>query len=88
MAQAVASIIRSLHQGQDSSLQIMIDDLKAHALFLDESIQGDVLAFAEQVLFQMVYDPWHMVTIPIENAADRLVEDLGFCPPPYLFRIG
>ncbi len=88
MAQAVASIIKSLHEGQDSSLHMMIDNLKAHALFMDESIQQGVLAFSEQVLFQMVYDPWHAVTIPIENAADQLVEELGFCPPPYVFRIG
>ena len=88
MAQAVAEIIKTLHQGKDSSLHVMIDDLKAHALFLDDVIQSDVLAFSEQVIFQMVYDPFHSVTIPVEQAADRLIEDLGFCPPPYVFRIG
>ncbi len=87
MAQAVASILHSLHQGQPSIIGFLLEDLRAHALFMEDFIQQDVLIFAEQVQFQMAYDPWHSVTLNVEQAADRLIEDLGFCPPPYFFRI-
>lgn len=88
MAQAVASVIHCLGHGQKSLMTLLLDDLKAHALFLDDAIQQDVLAFAEQVQFQMHYDPYHNVTLEVEQAADKLVEDMGFCPPPYFFSLG
>lgn len=59
----------------------MLEDLKIRSIYLDEEIQQDVLMFAEQVQFQYDYDPWHKVTIDIERAADRLIEDLGFIKP-------
>ena len=81
MAQEVGDIILCLHSGQRSAADLMLEDLKIRSIYLDEEIQQDVLMFAEQVQFQYDYDPWHKVTIDIERAADRLIEDLGFIKP-------
>lgn len=81
MVQDIGKIIYYLHTGQRSSADLLIEDLKARSIFMDEDIQQDVLAFSEQVCFQYDYDPWHQVTSNVQRAADKLIEDLGFTPP-------
>lgn len=81
IAEGVGKIIHFLHTGQRSSADLLIEELKIRAVYLDEAIQRDVLVFAEEVQFQYAYDPWHKVTSEVEKAADRLIEDLGFIPP-------
>lgn len=78
MAEDIAKIIQFLHQGQRSAADLLIEDLKTRAVYLDEDIQHDVLVFAEQVQFQYDYDPWHKVTHDVEKAANHLIESLGF----------
>ena len=78
MAEDVGKIISSLHRGERSTADLLIEDLKVKAIYLDETIQQDVLSFAEQVQFQYDYDPWHKVTLEVVQAADRLIESLGF----------
>lgn len=81
IAEGVGKIIHYLHTGQRSAADLLIEDLKVRSVYLDEEIQRDVLIFAEEVQFQYAYDPWHKVTLEVEKAADKLIEDLGFCPP-------
>jgi hypothetical protein len=81
IAEGVGKIIHFLHTGQRSSADLLIEELKIRSVYLDESIQRDVLIFAEEVQFQYAYDPWHKVTPEVEKAADKLIEDLGFIPP-------
>ncbi len=81
MAQEIGEIIQCLHRGQRSLADLMIEDLKSRAIYLDEEIQQSVLQFAEQVQFQYDYDPWHKVTLDVQQAADHLIEDLGFRSP-------
>lgn len=78
MLENIAKIVQYLHLGKREAADILIQDLKTRAVFLDEQIQQDVLMFAEQVQFQYDYDPWHLVTKEIQKAADKLIEDLGF----------
>ncbi len=80
MCNDIAKIIQHLHKGEQSQSEPLIKDLKVRSLFLDDTIQNDVLIFAEQVQFQYAYDPWHKVTPEVQKAADRLIEDLGFQP--------
>ncbi|OGN63717.1 MAG: hypothetical protein A3E80_00645 [Chlamydiae bacterium RIFCSPHIGHO2_12_FULL_49_9] len=77
MAEDVAEILRCLHTGRRSALDLLLQDLKTRSIYFEEQIQQDVLVFAEQVQFQYDYDPWHKVTREIEKAADKLIEDLG-----------
>jgi len=81
MAQDIGKIIHYLHNGQRSAADLLIEDLKTRAIFMDEQLQQDVLSFSEQICFQYDYDPWHQVTDDIQKAADKLIEDLGFRPP-------
>jgi hypothetical protein len=81
MVQDIGQIICYLHTGQRSAADLLIEDLKTRSVFMDEDIQQDVLSFSEQVCFQYDYDPWHQVTLNIQRAADKLIEDLGFTPP-------
>ncbi|MBI3508691.1 MAG: hypothetical protein HY069_03535 [Chlamydiia bacterium] len=76
MIEDIAEVVRSLHQGELA--RHLLDDLKTRALFFEAEIQQDVLMFCEQVEFQFTYDPWHRVTLEIQRAADKLIEDLGF----------
>ncbi len=78
MLDEVVQIIHYLHAGIRQSADPLISDLKARALFLDEQIQQDVLMFAEQVHFQYDYDPWHKVSPEVTQAANRLIQDMGF----------
>jgi hypothetical protein len=78
MVNDIIEIIRCLHRGRRTTSDRLVEDLKARCAFLDETIQQDVLIFVEQVQFQQVYDPWHRVTPEVEQAADRLIQDLGF----------
>ncbi len=78
MLEDIIKILHCLHTGRRSSAVPLIEDLKTRSLFLDEQIQQDVLIFAEQVLFQYDYDPWHKITRDVQKAADRLIRDLGF----------
>ena len=78
MVNNIILIINYLQEGNRSLADIVIDDLKTRSLFLDETIQSDVLMFVEQIHFQYVYDPNHNVTPGVEKAADKLIEDLGF----------
>ncbi len=80
MCNEIAQIIYHLHRGEKSKSETLIKDLKVRSLYLDDTIQNDVLVFAEQILFQYAYDPWHSITPEIQKAADRLIEDLGFQP--------
>lgn len=81
MAKDIGEIIRCLHSGQRSAADLLIEDLKARSISMDENIQQSVLMFAEQVQFQYSYDTWHLVTPDVEQAADKLIENLGFIPP-------
>jgi hypothetical protein len=81
MAKEVGEIIQCLHSGQRSAADLLIEDLKARALYMDEEIQQSVLMFVEQVQFQYDYDIWHRMTPDVEKAADKLIENLGFTPP-------
>jgi len=78
MLSDVVQIIRYLHVGARSKADPLIDDLKTRALFFDEQVQHAVLIFAEQIHFQYDYDPWHKVTPEVVQAADQLINDLGF----------
>lgn len=82
MVEDIIEIIHCLHEGDRKSADTLINDLKTRAIFLDEEIQLDVLIFAEQIHFQYDYDPWHKVTPAVQQAADKLIEALGFPPPP------
>jgi hypothetical protein len=84
MAQEISQVIECLHRGQRGAADLLLEQLKAQALFLDEATQQNVLIFAEQVAFQYDYDPWHKVTSEVVNAADKLVESLGFSKPELL----
>jgi hypothetical protein len=76
MVEEVAQVVECLHRGRREEADALIEDLKARSIYLDESVQQDVLMFAEQVHFQYDYDPWHKVTPDVQKAADRLIEAL------------
>ena len=78
MVENVGKIIACLHLGQRKKADLLIEDLKARSIYLDEEIQQDVLMFSEQVHFQYDYDPWHTITPEVQKAADRLIDALGF----------
>ena len=78
MLKDIAEIIQCLHRGRRKAADSLLEDLKIRSIFLDETIQQDVLMFASQVQFQYDYDPWHLVTSDIEKAANRLIDHLGF----------
>lgn len=78
MLDDIVQIICYLHQGDRSSADSLLDDLKSRSVYLDDQVQQDVLIFAEQIDFQYDYDPWHKVTPEVQLAADRLIQDLGF----------
>lgn len=77
MLEDIIQIILCLHTGNRHVANLLLDDLKTRAMFLDEQIQQDVLIFCEQIDFQYDYDPWHKVTIEVQRAADRLIESMG-----------
>ncbi len=81
IAEGVGKIIHFLHTGQRSAADLLIEELKVRSLYLEEPIQRALLIFAEEVQFQYAYDPWHKVTQEVEDAADKLIENLGFFPP-------
>jgi hypothetical protein len=81
IATEIGDVLHCLHSGQPDAANRLIEDLKNRSIYLDETIQGDILIFAEAVQFQSSYDPWHRITPEIQRAADRLIEDLGFVPP-------
>lgn len=85
MTKDIAQILKHLHQGERSSTDLLIEDLKSRAIHFPDEIQRDVLIFCEQVHFQYDYDPWHKVTPEVQRAADQLITDLGFTPPPNKF---
>ncbi len=83
MAQEVGEIIGAFGRGELAAVQAGVHDLKLRALHLgEEAIQHRVLIFAEQVQFQSAYDPWHCVNEDMEAAASKLIEELGWRPPP------
>ena len=82
IAERIGEIIQCLHAGRRSEADMLFEEVKSRSLFLEDPIQQDVLMFAESVQFQASYDPWHLVNKEIEKAADKLIEDLGFMPPP------
>lgn len=82
IAEKIGEIIQCLHRGQRSAADLLIEEVKSRSLFLEDPIQQDVLMFAESVQFQAAYDPWHRINQEVERAADKLIEDLGFNPPP------
>ena len=81
MIHAIIKIIHYLHAGKQKEANDLMEELKIRAIYLDPSIQQDVLAFVEQVQFQYAYDPWHKITEEIQKTADKLIEDLGFTAP-------
>lgn len=82
IAERIGEIIQCLHAGRRSEADMLIEEVKGRSLFLEDPIQQDVLMFAESVQFQACYDPWHLISNDIQKAADKLIEDLGFMPPP------
>lgn len=78
MLDDIVQIIHYLHSGDRKLADPLIDDLKIRSMFLDETIQQNVLIFSEQVQFQYAYDPWHKVTPDVQKATDKLIEELGF----------
>ncbi len=82
IVEKIGKILHCLHTGQRSAADLLIEEVKSRSLLLEDPIQQDVLMFAESVQFQASYDPWHRVSGEIQTAADRLIEDLGFTPPP------
>ncbi|HLB52523.1 MAG TPA: hypothetical protein VJK48_02300 [Chlamydiales bacterium] len=78
MLKDIATAIDSLHRGKRDSIDQALKSLKSRALFLDPVIQQDVLMFSEQIAFQYDYDNWHLITKEVQQAADQLIEDLGF----------
>ena len=80
MAQDVAEVIVCLGHGRQLEAEKLLQDLKARALYFDESVQQNVLVFAEQVQFQLAYDP--SVTHEVQRAANLLLESLGWVAPP------
>lgn len=78
MIEDIIKILSCLHTGDRPAADVLIDHLKARAVFLDLEIQQDVLRFSEQICFQYDYDPWHKITPEVIRAADRLIETLGF----------
>ncbi len=81
MAKEIGQVVACLHAGRRSAADLLIEDLKARAVYMDEEIQQSVLMFAEQVQFQYDYDLWHRMTAEVAQAADKLIENLGFRPP-------
>lgn len=78
MLDDIVQIIHYLHMGTREKADPLIEDLKTRSMFLDEEIQRGVLIFSEQIHFQYDYDPWHKVTPEVQQAADRLIQELGF----------
>lgn len=78
MGDAIIQVLAYLHSGNRVALLPLLEELKLRSMFLDEQIQEDVIAFANQVLFQYDADPWHLVTDEVQQAADHLFEDMGF----------
>lgn len=78
MLKDVATLIEALHRGKNIKEEAAFLDLKTRALFLDEEIQQAVLIFIEQIAFQQVYDPEHLITKEVEKSADQLIEKMGF----------
>ena len=81
IADGIGEVLHCLHTGQRSSADLLLEGLKSDSLYLEDPIQQDILKFAEAVQFQAVYDDWHRITPEVEQAANRLIEDLGFTPP-------
>jgi hypothetical protein len=81
IADGVEEVLHCLHTGQRSATDLLLEGLKSDSLYLEDPIQQDILKFAEAVQFQAVYDDWHRITPEVEEAANRLIEDLGFTPP-------
>lgn len=81
MAKDIGEIVRCLHSGQRSAADLLIEDLKTRAIYMDKEIQQRVLIFVEQVEFQYDYDPYHRITPEVQKAAEKLIEELGFTPP-------
>ena len=80
MAEEIGEIIYCLHHGLRAASDKLIDDLKLRAVYLEDTIQEDVLEFSEQIAFQFAYDPWHKITEEVQKSADRLISDLGLKP--------
>jgi hypothetical protein len=78
MLEDIVNIIHFLHTGERSSVDLHINNLKANALYGSETLQQHVLNFSEQVQFQYDYDPDHRINKEIQDAADTLIQDLGF----------
>ena len=81
IADGIGEVLHCLHTGQRSATDLLLESLKSDAILLEDPIQQDVLKFAEAVQFQAVYDDWHRITPEVEQAANRLIEALGFTPP-------
>ncbi len=82
IAEKIGQILQCFQKGQRSEVNLLIAEIKSRSLFLEDPIQQDVLMFAESVQFQTAYDPWRTISTEIETAANKLIEDLGFVPPP------
>lgn len=81
MLDDLVQIMSYLHKGDKKAADLLIEDLKIRATFLESPIQEAVLNFSEQVQFQYTYDPWHKVNQDVVEAADRLIKAMGFRPP-------
>ena len=81
IAERIGEVLHCLHTGQRSATDLLLEELKSDSIYLEDPIQQDALQFAEAVQFQAVYDEWHRITPEVEQAANRLIEALGFTPP-------
>ncbi|MBU6382997.1 MAG: hypothetical protein KGQ49_05240 [Verrucomicrobia bacterium] len=81
MLNDIVQIVCYLHEGNRKEGEKYILDLKLRSLFMDETIQNRVLVFTDQVHFQFNYDPYHKMNSDIQQAADHLIEAMGFQPP-------
>ena len=81
MIDDIAKIINHLHNNERIEADQLLLDLKRRSLYMDDEIQQSVLMFAEQISFQFDYDREHKVTSDVQQAADKLIENLGFSKP-------
>lgn len=81
MLNDIVQIVCYLHEGNRKEGDKYMNDLKLRSLFMNREIQNCVLVFTDQVHFQFNFDPWHKVTPEIQQAADHLIEEMGFQPP-------
>lgn len=77
----MSKIFEAMHQKNGDLSAHLVEDLKTHALFLEESIQQEVLSFGEQVLLQTQGTSSYCISKELHQATNCLIESMGFTPP-------